>query len=213
MVRIGFAIGMFLSLAGCSVGSVPANGDAGPVLHALAATLTADKKPVCIDSSTRGDSLAVFRAMLSAPPAARQQLAWFEPQPLRPPTNPSGWQVFNDEIRDDQILIQRPQQMGAPLSFLLQRQLNFAANRLSLVQGSDELAITKSGGAPLARPRWWVANRISPGCSPVFTVMNPVVSKNLAFVSVKAGHWGTTYAFAKQGAQWKAVGQWTNWLY
>lgn len=213
MVRIGFAIGVLFSLVGCSAPNAPANSDTSQVLHALSATLTADNKPVCIDGATSGDSLAVFRAMISAPPASRQPLAWHQPQPLRPPTSPSGWRVFNDEIRDDRILIPRPQQMGGPLPFLLQRQLDFAANKLSLVQGSEAFAISKWAGAPLARPRWWIANRLSPDCSPVFTIMNPVVAKNLAFVSVKAGHWGTTYAFAKQGARWKVIGQWTNWLY
>lgn len=213
MVRIGFAIGVLFCLASCSTPNAPANSDTSEVLHALSATLTADNKAVCIDGSTRGDSLAVFRAMLSAPPASRRPLAWHQPQPLRPPASPSSWRIFNDEIRDDRILIPRPQQMGAPLPFLLQRQLDYAANRLSLVQESEEFSISPWTGAPLAQPRWWIANRLSRDCSPAFTIMNPIVAKNVAFVSVKAGHWGTTYAFAKQDAKWKAIGQWTNWLY
>lgn len=213
MIRIGFAIGVLFSLASCSAPTAPANSDTSEVLHELSATLTADNKAICIDGSTRGDSLAVFRAMLSAPPASRQPLTWHQPQPLRPPASPSGWRIFRDEIRDDRNPLPHPQQMAAPLPFLLQRQLDFAASRLSLLQEPEEFSIGQWAGAPLARPRWWIANRLSPSCSPVFTVMNPVVAKNLAFVSVKAGHWGTTYAFAKQDAKWRAIGQWTNWLY
>jgi hypothetical protein len=213
MVRFGFAIAMIIGLGGCAASGLPGEDDSGQVLHALSATLTADGAPACIDNWTQGAPLTAYRAMMAAPARSRQPLAWHEPQPLRPPTLPSGRRIFNDELRSDQILLLRPQQTGAPLSFLLQRQLNFAANRLSLMQGSKALAIEQWPGAPLAHPRWWILNRLWPVCSAVYAVSNPVVAKNVAFVSVKAGHWGTTYAFVKQGSQWKAIGQWTNWLY
>lgn len=213
MVRIGFALSLLVSLSSCGAPSAPANSDVNLVLQALATTLTADGKPACIDGGTHGDSLAVFHSMLSAPPASRQSLTWYQPQPLRPPAAPSVTQVFNDTFRDDRILIFRPQQNGAPLPFLLQRQLNFAATRLSLVQGSDSIALNPWNNAPLAQPRWWVVNRLSSQCSSVYTVMNPLVAKNLAFVSVKAGHWGVTYAFLKQDGKWKTIGQWGSWLY
>lgn len=213
MVRVGFVLGLLFSLSSCGAPSAPANSDVDLVLHALVATLTADGKPVCIDRATRGDSLAVFRSMLSAPPASRRSLGWYLPQPLRPPAAPSVKDVFNDAFRDDRILISRPQQAGGPLSFLLQRQLNTAAAKLSLIQESSPVALNPWNGAPLAQPRWWVLNRFSLRCSPVYTVTNPIVAKNVAFVSVKAGHWGATYAFVKQEREWKTIGQWSNWLY
>jgi hypothetical protein len=213
MVRFGFWIAIILWISGCTTNSKPSGDDAEEVMRALAATLTADNKPVCLDGATRGDSLAVFRAMRAAPVPSRRPLVWHQPQPLRPPASPTGRQVFDDELGSNQILISRPEQAGAPLSFLVQRQLNFAANQLSLIKDSSSQSIAPWTGAPLARPRWWVWNRFSSNCSPVYTVTNPVVAKNVAFVSVKAGHWGTTYAFAKQGTSWRTVGQWTNWLY
>ncbi len=213
MVRFGFAVASILCFSGCTASSKPSGDDPDLVIRALAKTLTADKQPVCLDGTTRGDSLAVYRAMRVAPVPSRRPLLWHQPQPLRPPASPTGRQVFNEELGSDQILISRPRQAGAPLPFVVQRQLNFAANQLSLVKDASARTIASMPDAPLARPHWWILNRLSANCSPVFTVTNPVVAKNVAFVSVKAGHWGTTYAFTKQGGGWKTVGQWTNWLY
>ena len=213
MVRFGFLIAMIISLGGCTADEPKDDQDAVQVLHVLAATLTADGKTICIDNRTQGDSLAVFRTMRAAPAPSRQPLTWRQPQPLRPPEPPSGRQIFDEELRSDQILLPSPQQTGAPLPFILQRQLDFAANQLSLIQGSKAQSIGQWAGAPLARSKWWILNRLSPNCSPVYTFTNPIVAKNVAFVSVKVGHWGTTYAFVKQGTQWKTLGQWANWIY
>ena len=96
---------------------------------------------------------------------------------------------------------------------MLQSQINAAATRLSLYKTKDHIAVDSWSKAPLARVRWWIRNRIDSGCSPVYTVSNPVVAKNVAFVSVTAGHAGTTYAFRKQAQAWTPIGQWTDWIY
>ena len=79
---------------------------------------------------------------------------------------------------------------------------------------SDGRARFRGGDAvPKARTRWWVINRIDRGCRPVYTASRPVVSGNIAFVSVLAGHWGTTYAVEKRGKSWVTTAKWRDWLY
>ncbi|MEG3174722.1 hypothetical protein U1872_00655 [Sphingomonas sp. RB3P16] len=182
-------------------------------MQSLLVLLTADGKPVCIDGRTRGKPLAIFRTMMVAPDPARGRLEWFAPQPLRPEGMLSAQQLFDDQIRADHIVLNKPQQAARTLSNALQGQLNSAAAQLSLDQDETRVTISETAAAPLAKSRWWIRNRVDTACSPIYTASNPVVAKNVAFVSVTAGHWGTTYAFHKQAAGWSPVAQWTNWLY
>lgn len=205
-------VGSFL-LTGCTgAASTPAD-DTTQVMQSLLAQLTADGKPICVDGRTRGKPLAIFRTMMVAPDPARRALVWFAPQPLRPQGMLSDRQLFEDQIRSDHVVLDKPQQTARPLSNILQGQLNSAAGQLSLDQDETRVAISESSAVPLATIHWWVRNRFDSACSPIYTVSNPVVAKNVAFVSVTAGHWGTTYAFRKQAAAWSPIAQWTNWLY
>ena len=202
-----------VALAGCSAASQTPADDTTLVMRSLLSVLTADGKPACLDGRTRGQPLAIFRTMMVAPDPARRPLAWFAPQPLRPNAMLTGRQLFDDQIRSDRIVLAKPQQSSRPLPNLLQGQLNAAAGQLSLYQNQPRVAIDAWPAAPRATVRWWVHNRVDRACTPVYTVSNPVVAKNVAFVSVTAGHWGTTYAFRKQAETWSAIAQWTNWIY
>ncbi|MGU3390535.1 hypothetical protein [Sphingomonas sp. M1A8_2b] len=201
------------ALAGCSAASQAPADDAAQVMQSLLSVLTADGKPTCIDSRTRGEPLAIFRAMMTAPAPSRRPLSWFAPRPLRPNDRLSGRPVFEDQIHPDRVVPETTQPSARPLTNLLQSQLNAAATQLSAYQDPDGVSIDSALSAPRATVRWWVRNRLDHACTPVFTASNPVVAKNIAFVSVTAGHWGTTYAFRKDSSAWSPVGQWTNWLY
>lgn len=207
------AIAGGLMLGGCDVAAQAPLDDTTQVMQSLLALLTADGKPVCLDGRTRGKPLAIFQTMMVAPDPARRRLAWYAPQPLRPQGMLTGRQLFDDQIRDDHVILGKPQQSARPLSNALQGQLNSAAGQLALDQAESRVSIGASPAAPLATINWWVRNRFDTECAPIYTVSDPVVAKNVAFVSVTAGHWGTTYAFHKQAAAWSPVAQWTNWLY
>jgi hypothetical protein len=200
-------------LTGCVDASSTAADDRTQVMQSLLSVLTADGKPACVDARTRGKPLAIFRTMMVAPDPARRPLAWFVPQPLRPQGMLSSQQLFDDQFRSERVVLTKPRRPAQALPNDLQGQLNAAAGQLSLDQEEDRLAISDSQAAPLAKVRWWVRNRFDQTCSPIYTISNPVIAKNVAFVSVTAGHWGTTYAFQKKGPSWATIAQWTNWIY
>ncbi|MFT4025266.1 MAG: hypothetical protein QM676_00460 [Novosphingobium sp.] len=198
---------------GCGGGGAGAGDDGAQVLHALAATLTADRKSVCVDSETVGDPLTIYRTMMALPATERPVLNWHQPAPLRPPVEPSGKRVFDGELRSDQIFLRLPAQTTAVLAPDQQRALDGAAKRLALATDNHARTVTPWSGAPLVEPHWWGFNRLNRACSPRYAFSHPVVAKDFAFVSVTAGHWGTIYAFSKQPGGWTTVGQWSNWLY
>ena len=207
------AAGGTAALAGCGESSKAPTDATAQVMQSLVSLLTADGKAACIDSRTRGEPLAIFRTMMAAPDAARRPLSWFAPQPLRPTGMPSRRQMFDDQINAERFVLTTPQQSSRPLPVLLQGQLDAAARQLSLYGDQDRVSIAAPQAAPHATVRWWIRNRFDRGCTPVYTASNPVVANNIAFVSVTAGHWGTTYAFRKHASAWSPVGQWTNWMY
>lgn len=207
------ALASAIALSGCSATSQTPANDTTLVMRSLLSTLSADGHQTCIDRHTRGQPLAIFRTMMAAPEPARRRLAWFAPKPLRPYGMLSGQQLFDEQIRPGHVVLAKPQQSSRPLSNLLQGQLDAAAGRLSLYQDQSDIAIDEWPAAPRATVHWWVRNRLDRGCTPAYTVSNPVVAKNLAFVSVTGGHQGTTYAFSKKAATWSPIAQWTNWIY
>lgn len=201
------------ALVSCSAAAPSGASDQTLVMQSLLTVLTKDGKGVCLDSETHGEPLGVFRTMMTAPASTRLSLSWFEPGPLRPQNDLSDGQIFGEQIGAERVVITAPGQSGEKLPLQLQGQLNGVAAQLSLYMDVNEVAVPSSPTAPLAISRWWIRNRFDSKCSPVYTVSNPVVAKNVAFVSVKAGHWGTTYAFQKRSAAWAPIAQWSNWIY
>lgn len=206
------AITAAVAVAGCSAIATPDN-DRDRIFEQLAQVLTSDGKTACIDSTTRGEPLAIFRTMMVAPDPARRPLAWSVPGPLRPPQGLSSKQMFDDEFRSGRVLLTEPGGKSNALPAIEQAQYNTAARALSAFQTESHLTVPDFRSAPLARSRWWPFNRFSPGCHPYFTVSDIIMGKDIAFVSVTGGHWGTTYAFRKQAEAWTPAAQWTNWLY
>ncbi len=198
-----------LAVAGCSSRDATA-----PVMEAVLKTLTSDGRPICLDSGTSGEPLAIFRTMMRAPDPSRQPLAWYPPGPLRPDQNLSLGRLIDDEFRDGRAVLRRPDAASAtPLPATEQRRLNAAALRLVNLQSERGTSVPNSSATPGAKARWWVSNRMDGACKPVYTLSHPVVMDDIAFVTVLAGHWGTTYALERKGGNWSATARWSNWLY
>lgn len=208
-VRIAAAAGLALTLDGCS-----APADSAPIMTAVLRTLTADGRTVCIDRAVRGEPLAIFRTMASAPDPARRPLSWYPPRPLRPDQDLSMKRLFSDEFSGQRTVLRRPRTDGSqPLALAERRRLNAAALRLSYADPYDGAVVANSPTAPKAKARWWLVNRLDRGCDVVYTASRPAIGADVAFVSVLGGHWGTTYAVERKGGRWDVTAKWSDWLY
>lgn len=201
-----------IALAACSPpATVP--DEPAKVVDALLGVLSSDGRRVCVDSRTQGKPLAVFSTMIVAPTASRRPLRWQVPKPLRPPGALSNRELYDDEFARARVLLEKPVNARDVLPPAEQLQLNSAARSLAAVGDAERVPIANTAKRPLILARWWLANRVRPICVPHFTISNPVVARDIAFVSVTGGHWGTTYAFRKRGDGWAPHAQWTTWLY
>jgi hypothetical protein len=183
------------------------------VIETLLGVLSSDGRRVCVDAKTQGKPLAVFSTMIVAPRPSRRPLQWQIPKPLRPPGPLSNRELYEDEFARARILLEKPVNARDVLPPEQQLQLNSVARTLAAVGDVERVSIANSPKRPLIVARWWLANRVRPLCVPNFTISNPVVAREIAFVSVTGGHWGTTYAFRKRGDRWAPHAQWTTWLY
>lgn len=203
--------GVALALGGCA-SKAGADSEEAAAIAAVTAVMTADAQRICVDNATNGDALAVYRTMMVAPDPSRRPLSWHQPVPLRPVTTLSERQMIDDEFRADRVRLVPPGNISPVLPTTAQLQLDSVARAMAAIDrsGTREVRIP---AAPLVAARWWPLNRLWPQCLNVFTISNPVVVRDMGFVTVRGGHWGTVYALRKQGARWSVNGQWTNWLY
>lgn len=206
-------IGVAVMTAGCAAQSAQPLDDSAQVVGAVVTTLASDGQHICADSRTRGQPLAIYRTMTYAPPAARRPLAWHVPGPLRPPRPLSQRDLYEDQIQGRRVYLREPGTGMVALPAEAQRQLDTAARALSIsdFEAPDDVGRAYTG--PNLTARWWLINRFRRDCTPTYTLTRPVIRKNVAFVSVTAGHWGTTYAVVRRDGAWKTAAQWSNWLY
>lgn len=196
-----------VALTGCSAGQP---NDATQVVAAVARAQIVGNRPVCIDRATHGEPLAVFRTMLPAPDPARRPLAWHPSGPLRQGQKIPTRALVADELRDAHIVLAEPDQDGEPLPAPTQLQLNAYAVQLSKLEADKTVRVPAESQL---RPRWWLVNRLDPNCRVPVTVSDPVLARDMAFVSVTAGHFGTLYAVQRSPSGWTPIAKWSDWLY
>jgi hypothetical protein len=206
------SVAALLGLTSCGA-SAPSRGDAEEVTHSLLKTLTANGETICVDSTTQGEPLAIFRTMLTAPDPARRPLAWHEPGPLNAGKEVTGRQLVASEFRGEHIELPEYGTAENVLPPLLQMRLNALARAVSFIASDAPTSVKGNDDVPKARVRWWVLNRLDKSCGPIYTLSKPIVVHDAAFVSVMAGHEGTIYALRKSDKVWAPLAKWTNWLY
>lgn len=171
--------------------------------------------PVCTDDQTRGDTLAVFREMIVAPHASRVDLRWHQPEPLRPVQKITAHDIKRSELDEDQLKLIEPGAHPVELDAALQRQLNSRARAMARNIGIEDegVQLRRSWVPASVTVRWWPLNRMTASCSPRFEISDPVRDRNLAFLAVRSGHWGTLYALEQKGDRWRITAEWSRWLY
>jgi hypothetical protein len=211
ITRAASIAGMLL-LTSCGA-SLPAQGDAEQVSHALLKTLTSNGETICVDSTTQGEPLAIFRTMLTAPDPARRPLAWHEPGPLRTGRDVTNRQLVAAEFRGEHVELPEYGAAENVLPVLLQLHLNALAREVAFIPSDAPTSLKGGADVPRARVRWWIFNRFDRSCGPIYTLSKPIVIRDAAFISVMAGHEGSTYALRKVDKVWAPMAKWTNWLY
>ena len=209
------ALGSLLALvatAGCG-GPPPRLDDSAKIIRATLRQLVDDGRPICVDDMTNGPPLAIFHAMITAPMQSRRLLVWRPPAPLRPPLDPSARTIARDTIDAQEVRLDQPNPPGGALPPLEQRRLNYEARLLSTYRDYTSVKISPALGVGRVVARWWPLNRFARDCQPRFVVSDPIYRNNIAFVTVKAGHWGTTYVLERRGDDWRTSAEWTRWLY
>lgn len=201
-----------LSASACAAPiGVPLSDDE-KLVRATLQVLSADGSQICVDASTTGRPLSVYRIMASNPPAGVKPV-WFVPASLKPPQALSDAELYRGAQADGTAHIDQPGNMTAVLPSRAQAQLDRAAWILSERDPNPTVTISPSWGLVGVKPRWWLRNRLSRHCAPNYQISDPVTANNIGYVTVTAEHWGTTYAFTRSGSDWVARAQWSNWLY
>jgi hypothetical protein len=210
----GLALGALLLLAACGKPAGAPLNDDEKIVRAVLATLVSDGKPVCVDGRTSGRALVVYREYLVAPRPSREELAWHVPGPLRPPPMPTESQIDTAVAQNKDVRLPEPGDRHDKLPAVTQADLDGAAHALSLPPVADRKVSIEASWAPKGVvARWWPINRLKSDCEPLYMLSNPARARNIAFVTVQAEHWGTTYALRPQNGDWATVAQWSNWIY
>lgn len=201
-------------LSACTQPARPLD-DAEQIVQSVLALQSVPKRPVCLDDSTEEPSLAVYREMIVAPRPARRQLKWYPPLPLDPEARVTTRALRKTELGDDRIRIEEPEPRRDFLPGLTQLELDGAARRMLRSPTATEQRVSIASGwtPPGVTARWWPLNRIRKDCWPLFAVSDPIRDRGLAFVTVRAEHWGVLYAVRKEGARWRPIAEWSRWLY
>ena len=201
-----------VSLSACSgADHLPKNSDE-KLIQATLAMLDGKGEPLCVDEKTVGHPLAVFKSIASNPSAAAAPPTWFAPARFSPPAKLSSADLYRDELGDGAVHLDQPANTGSEVGASDRATLDRAAFSLSKDKADRSVTISQSWQKGM-KARWWLRNRVSNHCSPNYHLSNPVHANDLGFVTVTANHWGTTYAFKRNGADWVATAQWSNWLY
>jgi hypothetical protein len=212
LMRLALLPSLSLGAAACSVPAHVPQNDEEKLVQATLAMLSGRGEPVCVDADTIGRPLSVFRTITSNPPPGAAPPAWHLPERFSPPAALTQAELFRGAQTEGAVHIDQPTNGTPVVAKPAQAMLDRAAWLLSS-QEADRAVTIAPAWLPGIKARWWLRNRVSRHCSPTYHISNPVRARNIGFVTVTGDHWGTTYAFKRDGAGWVAGAQWSNWLY
>lgn len=200
-------------LSACGGGTRPLNEDE-QITRAVLQLLASKGNRICLDDETRENALSIYREMMLAPRASRQQLRWYPPLPLWPGTKVQADAFRKAELGNASLTIAEPEPRIDALDGMQQMALDSAARSLATQKIDTESVSVRPAWLPTGvTTRWWPLNRMRKDCKPLFELSNPMRGRDVAFVTVRAEHWGTLYALRKQDGKWLPQAEWSRWLY
>ena len=199
--------------SGCSADNGAPASEAEKLVRATLQTLATDHRPICVENRTNGKPLAIFATMTATPAPAQRVVGWHAIAPLGSGPTMSNTQIYRDTFDRHVSRLAEPGNPARPLGLLAQQKLNAAARSLALTGEPVEVYLGNGLGVAGVDARWWPLLRLSSKCPIAFTLSNPVLAKDIGYITVQSGHWGTTYALQPRDGTWVPVAQWSNWLY
>lgn len=208
-----FGLALAALVGGCTGTARAPSSNAERLVRATLQTLASDNRRICVDNRTSGKPLAIFATMTAAPTPVPRVLKWHAVAPLGTGMTMTNTQIYRDTFDRPATRLAEPDNGTRPLGLVEQGKLNAAARTLALT--GEPITVDLGSGFDVAGvdARWWPLLRVSPKCPVVFTLSDPVLAGDIGYITVRSGHWGTTYALQPRAGSWVAVAQWSNWLY
>jgi hypothetical protein len=184
------------------------------IVRATLALLASDGKPVCVERETMGSPLSIWRIATQGKLQTIYDLAWFPPKPFRPPTQPTLDALRDAAEAGKHARLAEPDARHDRLSAAVQKDLQAQASELAPPDVAPQrVAIRKTWAPAGVVPRWWPAGSTQKGCEVQYVLSGIKRNDHAAFIGVRVEHWGTVFALAPHGDDWKPVAQWGTWLY
>jgi len=213
---------LLASLAAChrrvpappSSGIEAALGAEEKIVRATLALLVSDGKPVCVEPETFGSPLAVWHVATSGKLQQAYDLAWSAPKPFRPPAQPTVDELRNALQAGQPASLIEPRQRRDHLPAAAQAALQAQASTLVAPDVPTHRVVIGPAWVPRGIvTRWWPGGSKDNGCGAQYVLSGVKRDAHVAFVSVRAQHWGTVFALAPDGDDWRPIAQWGTWLY
>jgi hypothetical protein len=184
------------------------------IVRATLALLASDGKPVCVERETFGSPLSIWRIATQGKLQKIYDLAWFPPKPFRPPTQPTLDELRSSTQAGQHANLVEPEARRDRLSPAVQTELQTQASALAPPEIASHRVTIRQAWAPAGvMPRWWPAGSNQKGCHAQYVLSGIKWNAHVAFVGVRVEHWGTVFALAPHGDDWRPIAQWGTWLY
>src|SRR6478736_2272469 len=184
------------------------------IVRATLKLLASDGKPVCVERETLGGPLSIWR---TAPQGGFEKiygLAWFPPRPFRPPSQPALEELGSKVREGENYKLAEPVARRDKLPAAVQTNLDAQASALAEPKVAARPVIIRQEWVPQSvMPRWWPDGSKHKGCDAQYVLSAIKSNAHAAFVSVRVDHWGTVFALAPHGDDWRPIAQWGTWVY
>jgi len=184
------------------------------IVRATLTLLASDDKTVCVEPETFGSPLSMWRIATQGKLQESYDLAWSPPKPFRPPTQPTLRDLRSSVQAGKHANLAEPQMRHDLLPVSMQASLQGQASALAPPDvATHRVTISPSWVPAGVVLRWWPEGSKQSGCDAQYVLSGIKWNGHVAFIGVRVEHWGTVFALAPHGDDWRPIAQWGTWLY